>query len=88
MDEPEWWPKGIAKIPFDSALEGELITSFGRLNIWNTNSCLDKGWWNKQPSEGKILGDWPEVKVLEIIQFDRNEFDDFTIIKVNYVQSE
>ena len=24
----------------------------------------------------------------KIIQFDRNEFDDFTIIKVNYVQSE
>ena len=72
MDEPEWWPKGIAKVPFDAALEGEVITSFGRLNIWNTNTCLDKGWWNKQPSEGKILGDWPEVKVLEIIQFDRN----------------
>ena len=24
----------------------------------------------------------------KIIRFDRNEFDDFTIIKVNYVQSE
>ena len=24
----------------------------------------------------------------KIIKFDRNEFDDFTIIKVNYVQSE
>ena len=28
------------------------------------------------------------VKNKKIIQFDRNEFDDFTIIKVNYVQSE
>ena len=28
------------------------------------------------------------VKNKKIIQFDRNDFDDFTIIKVNYVQSE
>ena len=28
------------------------------------------------------------VKNKKIIKFDRNEFDDFTIIKVNYVQSE
>ena len=26
--------------------------------------------------------------IKKIIKFDRNEFDDFTIIKVNYVQSE
>ena len=30
--------------------------------------------------------DYTENK--KIIKFDRNEFDDFTIIKVNYVQSE
>ena len=28
------------------------------------------------------------VKNTKIIKFDRNKFDDFTIIKVNYVQSE
>ena len=28
------------------------------------------------------------VKNKKIIKFDRNEFDGFTIIKVNYVQSE
>ena len=28
------------------------------------------------------------INYKKIIQFDRNEFDDFTIIKVNYVQSE
>ena len=29
-----------------------------------------------------------DFKNNKIIKFDRNEFDDFTIIKVNYVQSE
>ncbi len=28
------------------------------------------------------------IQYNKIIRFDRNEFDDFTIIKVNYVQSE
>ena len=28
------------------------------------------------------------IKDNKIIKFDRNEFDDFTIIKVNYVQSD
>ena len=28
------------------------------------------------------------IKDNKIIKFNRNEFDDFTIIKVNYVQSE
>ena len=72
MEEPEWWPKGITKIPFENSLEGEVITSFGRLNLWNTTFCLKKDWWENQPSEGKILGDWPEVKELEIIQSDLN----------------
>ena len=34
------------------------------------------------------LNNFGFVKNKKIIQFDRNEFDDFTIIKVNYVQSE
>ena len=34
------------------------------------------------------LNDFELVKNKKIIKFDRNEFDDFTIIKVNYVQSE
>ena len=28
------------------------------------------------------------INIKKIIKFNRNEFDDFTIIKVNYVQSE
>ena len=34
------------------------------------------------------LNNYVSVKNKKIIKFDRNEFDDFTIIKVNYVQSE
>ena len=34
------------------------------------------------------LNNYELLKNKKIIKFDRNEFDDFTIIKVNYVQSE
>ena len=34
------------------------------------------------------LNNYKFVEKQKIIKFDRNEFDDFTIIKVNYVQSE
>ena len=34
------------------------------------------------------LNNYDFIKNKKIIKFDRNEFDDFTIIKVNYVQSE
>ena len=33
------------------------------------------------------LNSYDYVENKKIIKFDRNEFDDFTIIKVNYVQS-
>ena len=34
------------------------------------------------------LNNYDLVENKKIIKFDRNKFDDFTIIKVNYVQSE
>ncbi len=34
------------------------------------------------------LNNFNFIKNKKIIKFDRNEFDDFTIIKVNYVQPE
>ena len=36
----------------------------------------------------KEFNNFDFVENKKIIKFDRNEFDDFTIIKVNYVQSE
>ena len=34
------------------------------------------------------LNDYEQLESKKIIKFDRNEFNDFTIIKVTYVQSE
>ena len=44
----------------------------------------------KQINELQIteINNFEYIKNKKIIKFDRNEFDDFTIIKVNYVQSE
>ena len=45
---------------------------------------------SKQVNQLQIneLDNYNFVKNKKIIKFDRNEFDGFTIIKVNYVQSE
>ena len=45
---------------------------------------------SKQINQFQInkLNNYDFVKNKKIIKFDRNEFDGFTIIKVNYVQSE
>ena len=45
---------------------------------------------SKQVNQLQIneLDNFNFVKNKKIIKFDRNEFDGFTIIKVNYVQSE
>ena len=45
---------------------------------------------SKQINQLKIndLNNFDSIKNKKIIKFDRNEFDGFTIIKVNYVQSE
>ena len=45
---------------------------------------------SKQINQFQIneLNNFEYVKNKKIIKFNRNEFDDFTIIKVNYVQSE
>ena len=71
--------------------------------IENNLSLLKKNYYNeiqilinkeilltKQINELK-LNDVNELEFIQdnkIIKFDRNEFNDFTIIKVNYVQSE
>ena len=45
---------------------------------------------SKQINQLKIndLNNFDSIKNKKIIKFDRNEFDGFTIIKVNYVQPE
>ena len=38
--------------------------------------------------QNNVLNSYEHIENNKIIKFDRNEFNDFTIIKVNYVQSE
>ena len=38
--------------------------------------------------QNNVLSSYEHIENNKIIKFDRNEFNDFTIIKVNYVQSE
>ena len=38
--------------------------------------------------QNNVLNSYDHIENNKIIKFDRNEFNDFTIIKVNYVQSE
>lgn len=71
MDEPLWWPQGVIQTPYDSSFEGELVTSLGRLKIWNFAPCLEFEWWQAAPEIGKVWGKWSEVKILEVIQHDR-----------------
>jgi hypothetical protein len=71
MNEPLWWPQGVIQTPHDSSFEGELITSLGRLKIWNFNSSLELEWWQAVPEIGKVWGKWPKVKILEVIKHDR-----------------
>ena len=71
MDEPEWWPIGVTQTPHDPSFKGEIITSLGRLNIWDYKPSLELAWWQEKPEKGKVWGKWPEVKILEVIQHDR-----------------
>jgi len=38
--------------------------------------------------QNNVLNSYEHIENNKFIKFDRNEFNDFTIIKVNYVQSE
>jgi len=71
MDEPLWWPKGVSQTPYDSAAQGDVRTQFGTLKLWDFNPTLNDTWWQNPPSEGKVWGNWPDVKILEVIQIDR-----------------
>ena len=71
MDEPKWWPIGVSQTPYDPSFKGEIITSLGRLNIWDYKPSLELGWWQEKPENGKVWGEWLDVKILEIIQHDR-----------------
>ena len=59
MDEPAWWPKGIAVSPLEVAQkDGLLRTSYGRTALWDFQSFLVPEGWNTAQKEGTVWGEW------------------------------
>jgi hypothetical protein len=69
MDEPEWWPKGIALSSLEVAQkDGLLRTSYGRTVLWDFESFLTSEGWKTVPEEGTVWGDWDiEIKTIKLI---------------------
>ena len=69
MDEPAWWPRGIAVSSFKVAQEdGLLRTSYGRTILWDFQSFLGPEGWNVTRNEGTFWGDWgSEIETVESI---------------------
>ena len=67
MDEPEWWPKGIALSSLEVAQkDGLLRTSYGRTVLWDFESFLIPEGWETAPEEGTVWGDWDiEIKTIK-----------------------
>ena len=59
MDEPAWWPKGIAlSSPSEALAEGQLRTAYGRTEIWDFQNLQSPEGWASPPQEGTVWGDW------------------------------
>ena len=59
MDEPAWWPKGIAVSSLEVAQkDGLLRTSYGRTALWDFQSFLVPEGWNTTQKEGTVWGEW------------------------------
>ena len=71
-------------------LENELIIQKKNYNKDYQNFIKKEILLTKQINQLQIydLNNYNNIKNKKIIKFDRNEFNDFTIIKVNYVQPE
>ena len=68
MDEPAWWPSGIALSSIDEAIsEGTVRTSFGKTTVWDFEPYLQPNLWNSSLEVGVQWGDWNfEVQTVEI----------------------
>ena len=71
-------------------LENDLKLIKNNYNIDNNKYLNKEILLTKQINQLKIneQNNYEQVNSIKIIKFDRNEFNDFTIIKVNYVQSD
>ena len=68
MDEPAWWPSGVALSSIDEVRsEGILRTSFGKTTVWDFESYLQPTEWNTSPESGVQWGEWDfEIHTVEV----------------------
>lgn len=74
MDEPAWWPSGIALSSIDEAVsEGTVRTSFGKTTVWDFEPYLQPNLWNSSLEAGVQWGDWNfEVQTVEVQSVTKN----------------
>jgi len=74
MDEPAWWPSGIALSSIDEAIsEGTVRTSFGKTTVWDFEPYLQPNLWNSSLEVGVQWGDWNfEVQTVEVQSVSKN----------------
>ena len=72
MEEPVWWPSGVAQQSMKEALEaGELRTSLGRVQLWDISDVHSVAWWQTPPGNGTHWGQWPKgVASVELVGED------------------
>ena len=73
MEEPVWWPSGVAQQSMKEAQEaGELRTSLGRVQVWDISEVHSAAWRQTPPGNGTQWGQWPkEVASVELVQEDQ-----------------
>ena len=74
MDESPWWPVGIITEDSESFDSGRIQTVFGTLETWDYTQCLSTEWWQEQPQDGAVWGQWPKVSTVEILCQDRKGY--------------
>ena len=74
MDEPAWWPIGIALSSSSEAFaDGQLRTSYGRTVLWDFHPFLTPEGWSADQDEGIFWGDWPtEVETVKTVSISQN----------------
>ncbi|MBT3441002.1 MAG: hypothetical protein HON05_05760 [Euryarchaeota archaeon] len=74
MDEPAWWPSGIALSSIDESVsEGTVRTSFGKTTVWDFEPYLQPSHWNSSLEIGVQWGDWNfEVQTVEVQSVTKN----------------
>lgn len=85
MEDPAWWPSGIAQQSMEEALaDGQLRTALGRVHLWNHADALDTAWWHSPPGNGVQWGKWP-TDVVRIEQSTEDVYGLTLLLNEDYV---